>query len=169
MSGIAEGWYVLTVRSNCEKSVAKKLQERGFEALCPTRKTLRQWKDRKKKVDEVLFRNYVFVQTDLKRKNEVFYDPNVIRYLHIGSEVARLTEQEVETLRRIASLTEPDSVKVDYSRFEPGEEVEISSGPLRGLMAEVVESDKNTLRLAIPSLQTSLYVKTNALELQKKL
>lgn len=161
-------WYVLYVRSNTEKRVAKNLQELGFETLCPTRKTLRQWKDRKKKIDEVLFRNYVFVQTDRKRKNDVFQEKNVLRYLHIGSEIARITDKEVEMLKQLSNLPGTDIIEVDYSHFEVGETVEITEGPLRGYTAEIVAKDNSKVRLLVSSLHTAIYVEASALELRKK-
>ena len=46
-------WYVLFVRSNQEKRVARGLNERGIEHLLPCYSSLRHWKDRRVRLDYV--------------------------------------------------------------------------------------------------------------------
>ena len=61
MSKEAYNWRVLYTKSRQEKKVAACLTEKGIKNYLPTIKTLKQWSDRKKMVEEVLFKSYVFV------------------------------------------------------------------------------------------------------------
>ena len=52
--------------------MADKLKEMGIKAYCPTTFRVRQWSDRKKKVEMPLFSSYVFVQIEERERNAVF-------------------------------------------------------------------------------------------------
>ena len=50
-----KSWYVLYTKSRHEKKLADRLQSEGWTVYCPLKKTTRQWRDRKKVVEEALF------------------------------------------------------------------------------------------------------------------
>ena len=58
-------WYVIYVRSRHEKNVYSALLDKGIEASLPMKTVVREWSDRKKKVQLPLFRSYVFVNIDV--------------------------------------------------------------------------------------------------------
>jgi transcription antitermination factor NusG len=153
-------WYVLVVRPNTEKSAAKKLAKAGFKVLCPTRKTLRQWSDRKKKVDEVLFRNYIFVCTTPAARKAVFEvaPKQLIRYLRHDGAFATLRPREVEVLERLAGLRQPDSVRLSYAQPPRGTQLCIEKGPLKGLTGEVLDAQGSQVLLRVESLGAVVWV-----------
>ena len=123
-------WQVLIVRPRSEKKTGRRLREMGFDTCVPTQWQYRQWSDRRKKVEVVLFPNYLFIAADSARHNEVFQAGNIIRYLHIGNRIAALSDKEAATIRRLAHLEAP--VHIAYEGFREGEEVEILNGSLAG-------------------------------------
>ena len=54
-------WLVFYTKSRQEKKVRDILLRRGFEVFLPLQKVMRQWSDRKKKVEVPLFNAYIFV------------------------------------------------------------------------------------------------------------
>ena len=48
-------WYALYVKSRSEKKVLSQLEDMGLEAFLPLVTRIKQWSDRKKKVEEPLF------------------------------------------------------------------------------------------------------------------
>ncbi len=54
-------WYVLYTKSRNEKKLTQLLSEKGFDVYCPLQETVKQWSDRKKKVQEPIFKSYIFV------------------------------------------------------------------------------------------------------------
>ena len=54
-------WLVIYTKPRSEKKVSQRLKEMGIMIFCPTVTTVRQWSDRKKKVEVPLFNSYVFV------------------------------------------------------------------------------------------------------------
>jgi len=57
-------WYVAYTYPNAEKRVQQRVEESGKEAFLPTQEVVRQWSDRKKKLNMPLFPNYVFVKSE---------------------------------------------------------------------------------------------------------
>jgi len=147
----ATPWQVLVVRSRSEKKVGQRLQDMGFQTCVPTQWQYRQWSDRRKKVEVVLFKNYVFIAADPKRRNLVFRDPNVLKYLRFGDRVATLTEEEARMVRGIGKLDTP--LEITYDGFQVGERVEITSGSLRGYEGTISDiNGTSKIKLSLPSL-----------------
>jgi hypothetical protein len=48
-------WLVIYTKPRAEKKVNERLLEEGFETYLPLQKVIRQWSDRKKKVEVPLF------------------------------------------------------------------------------------------------------------------
>ena len=44
-------WYVVKTRSRAEVKVAERIDSKGLHVYLPLQRTIRQWSDRKKKVD----------------------------------------------------------------------------------------------------------------------
>src|SRR5690242_20048663 len=55
-------WYAIQTRSRFEKAVAAQLDAKEVEHYLPAFGELRQWKDRKKLIEQVAFPGYVFVR-----------------------------------------------------------------------------------------------------------
>lgn len=159
-------WYALLVKPRTEKKVGQRLGELGFEACVPTQMQLRQWSDRRKKVEVVLFNNYVFVATDAKHRNEVFQAGHILKYVQFGGRIATLSEKEVAMIKRLARLEAP--VEITYESFRVGETVEVLTGPLAGYCGTVTAVSGNTrLQLALPSLQCFAQVEVKGEEVRR--
>ena len=58
-------WHAIYVCSRSEKKVCENLNKKNIEAYVPVVKTIRQWSDRKKKIELPLINGYVFVRINL--------------------------------------------------------------------------------------------------------
>ena len=54
-------WYAIYTKPRWEKKLAEKLEEKRIDHYLPMVKTLKLWSDRKKWVNEPLFKSYIFV------------------------------------------------------------------------------------------------------------
>lgn len=106
-----KNWYVVYTRPRWEKKVASLLEERQIEHYCPLNTVVKQWSDRKKKVEEPLFKGYVFVCVDDARKWDVTQVPGIINYVHWLGKPAVVHEEEIHTIRKF--LKEFDQVTVE--------------------------------------------------------
>ncbi|MBX2926842.1 MAG: UpxY family transcription antiterminator [Saprospiraceae bacterium] len=159
-------WHVLLVKPRSEKRVGQRLGDLGFEACVPTQTQLRQWSDRRKKVEVVLFNNYVFVATDAKRRNEVFQAGHILKYVQFAGRIATLSDKEAAMIKRLAHLEAP--VEITYESFRVGEAVEVLTGPLAGYSGTVTAVSGNArLQLALPSLQCFAQVEVKGEEVKR--
>ena len=62
LSDLSLNWYVVYTKPLTEKKVATRLTELGIEVYLPLYTTVRQWSDRKKKLEKPLINSVVFVR-----------------------------------------------------------------------------------------------------------
>src|SRR5260370_35984097 len=96
-------WYAVHTRSNFEKRIAEELSAKGIENYVPSYQEVRQWKDRKQKLDLPLFPGYLFTR---------FYDcpeariaglrtAGVVRILGQSGAIDAVPQHEIETVRAL--------------------------------------------------------------------
>ena len=121
-------WFALYTRPKNEKKVTEQLVKLGIEVYCPLVTQVKQWSDRKKKVETPLISSYVFVHIEEKDRNKVFEAFGVVRYLFWLGKPAVIRDEEIYLLK--------DSLKEVISTFEiseikPGDVMNISRGPFQ--------------------------------------
>lgn len=143
-------WYVLYTKPRWERKTAGELEKLGIEVYCPMITTIRQWSDRKKKVTSPLFTSYIFVRLKEKDRNQVFAASGVVRYLFWLNKPAIVRDEEIETIERWLNNDEFEDIEV--RNFQPGERVEIQSGPMKGQKGIVKEVRRKEISLVLESL-----------------
>lgn len=150
-------WFVLYTTSRAEKKVAQRLREKGLEVYLPMVEELRQWSDRKKKVQKALFNGYLFVKTIKANLWESLQVPGAVKFVHFAGEHATVREEEIETIKRI--LETGVAVETDGSDIEAGEQVRILGGPLEGMQGECVnKGNKDYFIIRIPGINQNMMV-----------
>lgn len=131
-------WRVFYTMARAEKKCEERLRERDFEVLLPKYIALRQWKDRKKKVVEPLFRNYIFARVNERERLQVLEVDGIVRTVSFGGRLAEVAVHEIEQLQ--IALRDPERLGlVDFPLPATGTMVKVTDGPLRGLEGEVTE------------------------------
>ena len=142
-------WFALYTRPKNEKKVTEQLVKLGIEVYCPLVTQVKQWSDRKKKVETPLISSYVFVNLEEKERNKVFEAFGVVRYLFWLGKPAIIRDEEIYLLK--------DSLKEVISSFEiseikPGDVMNISRGPFQGKEGVVKVVEKNKIQLILKEL-----------------
>ena len=75
-------WFAIYVKSRSEKKVFKLLEDIGIESFLPLITRVKQWSDRKKKVEEPLFRSYLFVNITLSDYYKVLNTAGARNLIH---------------------------------------------------------------------------------------
>jgi transcription antitermination factor NusG len=145
-----KNWHVIYTKPRNEKKVAARLIDSGYDIYCPLVKTLRQWSDRKKKVQVPMFPSYVFVRVDEKERQGVLQDPGVLNYVFWLGKPAIVRDKEMEAVRQIAEKGE--EITVESGRLEKGQFVEIPEGPFKGLTGTVDAVDNRKVIVFIEQL-----------------
>jgi transcriptional antiterminator NusG len=150
-------WYVLYASSRAEKKVAQRLIELGFEVYLPVIEELRQWSDRKKKVQKALFNGYLFVKTTRTNLWQALQVPGAVKFVHFSGEHATVPEKEIETIKRI--LETGVAVETDGSEIEAGQIVKILGGPLQDMEGECIQkANKDFFIIRIPGINQNMMV-----------
>lgn len=150
-------WYVVYTKPKWEKKVANSLNQIGINCYCPLKTQIRQWSDRKKKVETPIFNSYVFVQLEDNKRNEVFQIQGVVRYLFWLGKPAIVRDEEITIIKKWLFL--PDEFEVLIAPYNIGDEVELESGPFISQKARVKEVNKTHYVLVLESLGCTLKIK----------
>lgn len=130
-------WYAMYTKSRWEKQVHQELEAKGIEVYLPLLKTLRQWSDRKKWVEEPLFRSYIFVHITPKEYDLAIKTPGVVKYITFEGRAIPIPPQQIEAVK--AYINEGDA-RIEYSdKYEIGDMVEIKIGAMRGLKGRLMK------------------------------
>ena len=150
-------WFVLYTKPQCEIKVANALESIGIRSYCPVFKQVKQYSDRKKKVEMPLLRSYVMVKIEDKDRNRVFTVPGVVRYVFWLGKAAIVREREIELMEKnLAGIYD----EISISNIKKGSNYTIPAGPFKGQGGKVVSLFKNSIKLELPSLGILVTLKT---------
>lgn len=150
-------WYVVYTKPKWEKKVADQLNKIGVKCYCPLVIQIRQWSDRKKKVEVPLFNSYVFVQLEDLDRNLVFQASGVIRYLFWLGKPAIVRDEEIRIIKN--SIESPSVSEVFLVPFKIGDKIKLDSGAFSNQDAIVQEISNTHYTLVLESLGCVLKVK----------
>lgn len=159
-------WYVFYTKGRWEKKTKENLEKFGFEVYLPTIKVMRQWSDRKKKVEVPLFNSYIFVKEEEHRIIDILNIPGVSWSIRHNGKPAYLREEELNMIKR---LTESGyTIEAEgYDELEKGDEVEIIDGPLKGFKGVIDKSVEENFRVIIPTIGQTVKVQIDKVLLKK--
>lgn len=132
-------WYAVYTNPRSEKRAHAELISKGIDSYLPLQRTLRQWSDRKKWVEEPLFRSYLFVNISKSGYFDVLNTTGVVRYVTFEGKAVPIPPKQIEAIKYFLSGQETLQEESSISHLVPGSEVEIIRGPLRGLTGILVE------------------------------
>lgn len=153
-----KSWYALYVKSRTEKRVASELEALKIDHYLPIQKVLKQWSDRKKWVEEPLFRSYVFVQVSQQEYFEVLQIVGAVKYISFEGKAVVIPPQQIEAIKYF--LNEKDPENMDFQKWEKGKKVEIISGSMIGLIGELVDvKGKNRVSIQIEAVNRTILLR----------
>jgi transcriptional antiterminator RfaH len=129
-------WYAVYTKPRSEKKLADRLNDKGIEAYLPMRRTLKQWSDRKKMVNEPLISSYVFVNIFRDHYFDVLNTPGAVKYIWFCGKPAAIPETQIDTLKLILGQ-EPEIDCISAGLLQ-GTRVKVTSGPLKELTGELL-------------------------------
>jgi transcriptional antiterminator RfaH len=154
-------WYVLFTKPRAEKQVYERLVQMGIEAFLPLYTTLRQWSDRKRKVELPLFSSYVFVHIRQADYLVVLQTPGCVKYVCFGGIPAKIPQHVIDNLR-ILTVGNPE-MEASKRNFHAGQKVRLAFGILKGLVGEIVQCGRyKRFSIRIENIGQNLLVKIPA-------
>ena len=130
-------WFAVYVKSRSEKKVFKLLEDIGIESFLPLITRVKQWSDRKKKVEEPLFRSYLFVNIPLSDYYTVLNVNGVVKFITFEKKPVPVPNNQIIAIKEYLNDTELHSI--DYEDFKEGELVRIKSGQMKDLIGRFIK------------------------------
>lgn len=150
-------WLAFYVCSRCEKVIQARLEEQGIESYVPIHTVVRQWSDRKKKVEEPLIRCYIFARPTKKQYYEVLSTDGVVRCITFGGQPAYIPDNQIEMLRILVSGQM--DIEVVQGPLSPGQKVKFVTGPMAGFSGELIEiASKRKVVLRLDHIEQSFLI-----------
>lgn len=160
-------WYALYTRSRAEKKLHSLLIEKGIESFLPLRKTLKQYSDRKKWVEEPLMRSYILVHISEKEYFEVLNTPGAVRYVAFEGKAAEIPKTHIVALKNFIE-NKPGDLTVEMGVLTPGETMEVIRGPLKGVKGEIMEvRGSHRLLLRFDALNLCVHTEVDLRDVKK--
>ncbi len=158
-------WFAGYTYPKAEKNVYDKVRELGLEAFLPLHQVVRQWSDRKKKLEVPLFPNYLFVKITSIKMWMVLAVKGVVKFVSFDNAPKVVQDSEISWVRKLIQGTGILGREASPCK---GDKVQVTQGPLSGLVGRV-SSDKGLTRLFVEleALQQFVSVEINADLLQK--
>ncbi len=151
-------WYVIYCKSRHEKKIYDNLIEQRIDAFLPLQKTLKQWSDRKKWVEEPIFRSYLFVNIVYKKEYlNVLKTYGVVYFVKIENQASVIPEQQINDIKLILKL----NIDFDISceKLKKGSKVKLKHGPFAGMNGNIVKyHGKKRVQIEIDAIGQSLLV-----------
>lgn len=155
----APAWYAAYTHPRHEKKVAEQLELRRIENFLPVYHSVRQWKDRRKELELVLFPGYVFVHLSLGDRLRVLSLPGVIRFVTFNGQPAALPGDDLLALRN--ALVKGLRAE-NHPYLNIGRRVKVVRGPLLGAQG-ILQRVKTNARIviSIDAIMRSVSVEIN--------
>lgn len=147
-------WYAVYTKPRWEKKTAALLLQKGLESYCPLNRVVKQWSDRKKKVEEPLFTSYVFVHITEAQKEAVRRTEGVVNFVYWLGKPAVIDEKEIDAIRDF--VQQHENIKLEALSLRPGQEIEISHGLLKGKKGRVTRLLGNKIEIVLEQLQVKM-------------
>lgn len=141
-------WHALYVRSRAEKKVYDQLVDQGYEAYLPLIMRVKQWSDRKKKVEEPLFKSYVFVRNNERQHYFVLGVYGVVRFVTFEHEAVVVPEKQILAIKKYIDNPVENEEDLKNIDLKEGQLVRITNGPMQGLTGRLI-SVKSKRRLLV--------------------
>jgi transcription antitermination factor NusG len=143
-------WHAVYTRPCWEKKVACLLDLKQIENYCPLQKAYRQWSDRKKLIDDPLFKSYVFIHISRKEEIPVLETEGVLNIVSCLGKSAVVRDEEIALIRQF--LSNYKDIKVEKLDLQVNDRVKINRGPLMQHEGIVAVVKSRTVKVLLPSL-----------------
>lgn len=142
----ASEWFAVWTRSRHEQVVREQLARKHIETFLPTMTRWSRWKDRRKKIDWPLFPGYCFARFDPADTLPILKCTGVVNIVSVEGRPAPIPARELDSIRLLVT---------SELQFDPcpllreGDLVEVTHGPLKGVVGRLVRKDAAKARLVL--------------------
>lgn len=145
-------WYAIYTKPRWEKKIDSVLIRKGIESWCPLQKVERQWSDRKKIVEEPLFKSYVFVRIDDTERSKVLMTDGALNFVYYLGKPAVIKDEEVENIKLYLAEKDARITIISDEGFSSGDLVKVNYGVFMDQEGTVVRGGKKKVYVQLQGL-----------------
>lgn len=144
-----KSWYAFKTKSRAEKKVRELLNNESIDNYLPTRIEVRQWSDRKKKVEMPVISGYIFAKIPYSNIIDVLKTNGVVYVVREKGKVAEIPDEQIEILRKMVNY-EDCEMAFSSTSLSIGDSVEVVNGIFIGAIGTLIElKGKYRIQIAI--------------------
>lgn len=132
-------WYAVYVKSRFEKKSAWLLERDGVKVYLPLITIVKLWSDRRKKVEEPLFKSYIFVYTDMKNYFDILNVPGVVKFVHFEGKPVDIPENQINAIHEYVGQVSINKEEVKIDNLQLGQKVIVKYGAMKGIEGDLLE------------------------------
>jgi transcription antitermination factor NusG len=145
-------WYVLYTKPRWEKKIDTALIKKGVESWCPIQKVERQWSDRKKIIEDPLFKSYVFVYIEEAEKQKVLMTDGVLNFVYYVGKPAVIRDEEIELIKKYLDEKSARITTSTLDGFNDNDHVRVTHGVFMDREGTVIKGGKKKVYVKFESL-----------------
>ena len=151
-------WFAIYTKPRWEKKVDSTLLQKGIDSFCPLHKIERKWSDRKKIVEEPVFKSYVFVNIEEEQRLSVLQTNGVLNFVHFLGKPAIIRAQEIELIKQYL-FEYPANINVQsIDNFSIDDKVVIRQGVFMDNKGTVIKTGTKKIYVRLESLEQIMVV-----------
>lgn len=151
-------WYALYTKPRWEKKITQVLERKGIEVWCPLNKIQKQWSDRKKIVEEPLFKSYVFVHIEDTEKTSVLMTDGILNFVYYVGKPAIIRDEEVELIKKFLAEKEASVSIQSLGSLDENTRIRVNHGVFMDTTGTVVKGGKKKVYVKLESLEQVMVV-----------
>ena len=149
---------VVYTRSQYDKKVDNTLTSKRIESYCPTRKVEKQYTDRKKIIEEVIFKSYVFVRINESERLEVLQTDGILNFIYFCGKPAIIRDEEIDIIRKFLNEKNDSVSTIDEDQFMQDSLVKINHGVFMDNHGTILKANKKRVFVQLTSLSKVLVI-----------
>ena len=153
-----KNWFAIYTKPRWEKKVDSILLRKGIESWCPVQKVERKWSDRRKIIDDPVFKSYVFVRITGEERLSVLQTEGVLNFVHFLGKPAVIKDEEVANVK-LYLLEKDVKISVESLRaFAENDKVIIRQGVFMDNTGTVLKAGTRKIYVRLESLEQVMIV-----------
>ena len=168
-SAETHNWYVLTSKPREEQRAFDNLCQQGYDCFLPKISKLKKRNQVKTVSLEPLFPNYLFIHLDKDTANfnAIRSTRGVGSFVKFGITPAMIDSLVVNKIKMDLEREDTEKTVAELENYKPGEKVEITTGPFKGLDAVYKNKDgleRSILLIKMLGQQNEIKIENQAIE-----
>lgn len=153
-----KNWYAIYTKPRWEKKVNAVLERKGVEVWCPLQKVQKQWSDRKKIVEEPLFKSYVFVHVNQNERTNVLMTDGVLNFVYYVGKPAIIRDEEIGIIKKYLAEENATISIQSLNSLDQNTRIKVNHGVFMDSTGTVVKGGKKKVYVKLESLDQVMIV-----------